>query len=259
MKTSPIFFLLCLGVFSTTAFSASRNLCDDLVDSGAAAESIKKCQDKFGVSEHAKERALKDSLKKDQDELKKTETAKSKDNIEVKKFTAADLGEAGFGKPFYALRYDYRNRKIKEKRITEGDALCKYLGYEKALKSIVSPEIMPNDADKNGLVVDTTWYGGTKSEPELYRDEDLMFTVRKYTEITCAKVKDSAISGSQEVLKSMTEDLIVINELMSGPRTGQDLDVDNGQRKAKDGSATFGYKVPDWAKDDKKGASTTGK
>jgi len=259
MKTSPILFMLCLGVFSTSAFSATRNLCDDLVDSGAAAESIKKCQDKFGVSEHAKEKAQKDALKKDQDELKKTETAKSKDNIEVKKFTAADLGEAGFGKPFYALRYDYRNRRIKEKRITEGDTLCKYLGFEKALKSIVSPEIMPNDADKNGLIVDTTWYSGASSEPELYRDEDLMFTVRKYTEITCAKVKDQAISGSKEVLKSMSEDLIVINELMSGPRTNQDVDVDNGQRKAKDGTATFGYKVPDWAKDDKKGGASTGK
>jgi hypothetical protein len=247
MITRPLIIIASLTLFSSLGFSATKNLCDDLVDSGASAEAVKKCQDKFGISDYSKERSAKEEVKKDTDAKKSEDTVKKKENIEIKKFTTADLNEEGFGKPFYAIRGDYRNHKYKEKRITEGDSLCKYLGYEKALKSVVSPEIMPDAADKKGLVVDTTWLGGVKNEPELYRDEELMFTVRKYVEITCAKRKDKALDGTNEMLKTVTEDLVVLNDLMGGPRADRDQDVDNSGRKVKDGKATFGYKRPDWA------------
>jgi hypothetical protein len=243
------FLLLSSSIFlSLTTKAASRNLCDDLIDNGASPEQIKKCQDKLGISEYAKEKEKKDALKKDKDAIKDESTAKKKDNIEIKKFTEADLVEAGFGKPFYAIKVDYRQHRRKEERITKGDALCIYLGFEKAIKSIVSPEIMPNDADKNGLVVDTSWLGNHDKEPQMYRDEDLMFTVRKYKEITCAKRKDKALDEENEMLKLVSEDLVVINEILGGPKDKDDSQVDNSKRS--DGKSTFSPKIPDWAKDD---------
>lgn len=175
------YFALVLTLASTTfAQAAQKNLCDDLIASGtSSAEQIQKCQDKFGVSDYAKEQ---EAQKKIKDETAKSDSAteaKKKDNLEIKKFSKEDLFDAGFGKPFYAMRIDYRYRPPKEKRITEGEALCTYLGYEKSIKSIVSAEIMPDAADKQGLVVDTNILGIISKEPDLYHDDDQKFTVRK--------------------------------------------------------------------------------
>ena len=38
---------------SPLAFSSSRNLCDDLIDSGATEEQVTQCQNKYGVSEYS--------------------------------------------------------------------------------------------------------------------------------------------------------------------------------------------------------------
>ena len=257
---------LCVLVLSLTSISfaegASRNLCDDLIDSGtSSAEQIKKCLDdpRFGPSSHYKEEETKNKKKEEITKLKDEDTDKVKVNFEIKKFTSDELFDAGFGKAFYAIRGDYRNHRYKEKRITEGDALCTYLGYEKAIKSTVSPELWENKdgsikVDKQGLVVDTDFMGNVSKTPEIYHDEDFKFTVRKYVEITCIKRKDKSVDGSKDALKAVTEDLVMLNgELNASSSNGgnRSSGVNDKPRttSAKEGKTPNGYTQPDWAKD----------
>ncbi len=118
--------VLITSLSTTPAFSAVRNLCDDLIESGKSTdEQIKKCQAKFGISEHHLEQEQKKKWQADAAKASTDAEIKKKENVEFRKFTAEQLEEAGFGKPFYAIRVDYRNQyKPKEKRITDGDALC---------------------------------------------------------------------------------------------------------------------------------------
>lgn len=245
------YYALIIGLTSFSyAQAATRNLCDDLIESGSSSEEqIKRCQDKFGVSDYAKEQADKKKVKDVAAENDSAAEAKKKDNLEFKKFTKDDLFDAGFGKPFYAMRIDYRFRPPREKRITDGDALCSYLGYEKSIKSIVSSEIMPDAADKKGLVVDTNFLGIVSKEPELYKDEDLKFTVRKYVEITCVKRKDKNLEGSADVYKKLTEDLLVLAPEINAPKKDTGAVINNGPRTGKEKTTPNGYNPPEWTKE----------
>lgn len=246
--------LLSTLLTGTTVYGATRNLCDDLVESGKSSdEQIKKCLAKFGQSEHYQEQEQKKKWQAEADKASTAAETKKKENIEIKKFSTSELEESGFGKPFYAIKVDYRNPyRPKEKRITEGDALCRYLGYEKALKSIVSAEIHPDHADKNGLILDTNFLGIMSKTPELYKDEDLKYTVRKYVEITCAKIKVKDETTS-DVLKEVAEDLVVLNVELNAPKKDETAAIDNGPRKpAGDGKTPNGYKKPDWTSQDSK-------
>lgn len=251
--------ILCLSSI-TFAQAAQKNLCDDLVESGtSSADQIKKCLDdpRFGPSEHYKEQQASQKIKKEVAQSESDEASKNKENIEIKKFSQDELFDAGFGKPFYAIRGDYRNHRYKEKRITEGDALCSYLGYEKAIKSVVSAELWENKnsnvkVDKQGLIIDTNFLGVASKTPEIYRDEDYKFTVRKYVEITCLKRKDKNLEGSRDALKAATEDLLMLNEELNSTKKESDAGISNGPRSSngkKTGTTPNGYTPPDWAKD----------
>lgn len=257
MKLKYLFLVFSLASISF-ANGATRNLCDDLIDSGTSApEQIKKCLDdpRFGRSDYYNEQAAKNKNKIEIAKAETADAAKVKDNLEIKKFTTDELFDAGFGKPFFAIRGDYRNHRYKEKRITEGDALCSYLGYEKAIKSIVSPELWENKngnlkVDKQGLVVDTNLIGIVSKTPEIYRDVDYKFTVRKYVEITCVRRKDKTIDGASDALKAVTEDLLMLNEELNASKKDSNSNVNNGARTTKgDGKTPNGYNPPDWAKD----------
>ena len=66
MKLNSLAALLTLSVLSV-AHAGGRNLCDDLYDAGnSSSEQIKKCQEKFGVSDTAKARVAADKLKSEQ-------------------------------------------------------------------------------------------------------------------------------------------------------------------------------------------------
>ena len=256
MTFKAIFFSFSLlAVYpQAQSLAASKNLCDDMVASGKSTnEQIAKCIAKFGESDFYKENNQKKKWQEEVDAAKSAEDAAKKANIEAKKFTSAELDEAGFGKPFFAIRVDYSNiRKPKEKRITEGDALCKYLGYEKALKSIVSAEIMPSEANKNGFVVDTSFIGTVSKEPEMYVDKDEKYTVRKYVEITCAKVRSPEVKGTADELEKVAEDLIVLNEMINAIKEEKGTTVNDGPRKpAYDEKTPNGYKRPYWADEPK--------
>ena len=248
--------ILALFVFSFSAisvsFASNRNLCDDLIDSGTSSEAdIFRClnDSRFGHSDHFKEM---EALKKNNANIEKfgeDKMTKEKDNIEIKIFKEDDLFNAGFGKPFYAIRGDWRHNGYKEKRITEGDNLCQYLGYEKALMSKVSGELWENKnnivkVDKQGLILDTNIWGNLKS-PEIYRDEENEFTVRKYIEINCLRRKDKNLGGSADALKKVVEDLIRLPDDLNTSSTNSNTRVNNESRfsTGQETSLTpFGYK-----------------
>ncbi len=260
MKLKYFTILLTLSTLSV-ANAASKNLCDDLIESGgSSAEQIKKCQDKFGVSDYSKEQVAKSKAKEDASKNQSAADAQKKENIEFKKFTKDELFDAGFGKPFFAMRIDYRFNPPKEKRITSGDALCSYLGYEKSVKSVISAEVWENKVnpdksvdklDKQGLVIDTNFLGNPK-DPELYVDEAGKFTIRKYVEITCVRRKDKSIENSDAVYKKLTEDLLVLPPDLKAPKKEENTSVDNSARSGKEGkkSTPNAYTQPDWMKDD---------
>lgn len=233
---------------------AKRNLCDDMVDSGKSTdEQISKCIAKLGESEHSKKIKAQREMQKKAEEARSAEAAAKKANIEVKKFTVAEIEESTFGKPIYAIQVDYTNQyKPKTKRITSGDALCKYLGYEKALKTIVSSEIKPLDAHKNGMIIDTNFFGVVSKEPELYEDEKATSIVRKYVEITCAKVKSTEVAGTADELSKVAEDLIVLNEGLNAPvKEDGRKGVNDGSRKPSEANKTpNSFKVPEFMKDE---------
>jgi len=259
---SPFLSLLfvCTLANITYAVASDRNLCDDLVDSGTSSEAdILKClhDPRFGRSEHYKEM---EDAKKNKKEEKKTEEVKNnkeKNNIEIKTFSQDDLFSAGFGKPFYAIRGDWGHDHYKEKRLTQGDHLCMYLGYEKALVSKISPELYEGKdnkikVDKQGLIIDTNFWGKVK-DPEIYRDENHEYTVKKYMEISCVRRKDKDLEGSKDAIKAIVEKLEEMPDSVSNSVSGATLDPDTSMNdearsgnKKETGSSAFGYKKPDW-------------
>jgi hypothetical protein len=270
---SPLFSFLffCSLSGSIDAMASSRNLCDDLVDSGTSSEAdIIRClhDPRFGRSDHYKEMEAAKLNKSSEQKTDNEKANQSKDNIEIKTFTQDDLFSAGFGKPFYAIRGDWSNNQYKEKRITEGDNLCQFLGYEKALTSKVSAELWENKnntvkVDKQGLVIDTNFWGKLK-DPEIYRDEDNEFTVRKYVEVSCVKRKDKDLEGSKDALKAIVERLDRINtpDDASNSLSGATLDPESNMNqdsrssnKKEAGVSPFGYKRPDWIKEPAKNES----
>ncbi|MDO9183827.1 MAG: hypothetical protein Q7U04_15540 [Bacteriovorax sp.] len=257
MKLKLFVIFLTLSSISF-AEAAKRNLCDDLIDSGSSSkEQIKKCFDdeRFGQSEYYKEQEKLNKLKEEAAKSDSKVASKAVDNIEVKKFNSDELFDASYGKAFYAIRLDHYSRPTKEKRLTERNALCSFLGYEKAIQSAVSEELWEKKngkvkVDNQGLVIDTNLLGFV-SKPEIYRDEANHYTVRKYTEITCVKRKDKDLEDSKAALKAINESLEDVNEELSGAnRSNQNSGTsNNGSRSAKPAKAINGYTRPDWAED----------
>ena len=236
--------LLTTFAASSLTMAASRNLCDDLIESGKSTpEQINKCHAKFGQSDHFKLEEQKKKWQSDSEAIAKETDKKNQENIETKKFTAAELEEVGFGKPFFAVRLDYNYSPPKVRDLTESDSLCKYLGYEKSLKRILSGEIYPDHADKNGLIIDKNFLGIISDTPELYRDEKLKFTTRKYVEIICAKVKNRD-EVTSKLLKEMEEVEVVMNNEFNYPIKVEASGVNDGARKPAEVKSPFGYKKP---------------
>lgn len=237
-------FVLCLILGSlSVANGASKNFCDELIESGAASAAIQKCFDdkRFGPSDYyrqsvndkkkkqeaellAAQQAMNDAEKlKAQQAAKKLEEEKIQSNFEFKKFSSEELSDAAFGKAFYAIKANYSHGKLqKTERLTEGDALCSFLGYEKAVKSIVSGELWeqmtPNfKVNKQGSIIVNKGFLGLGEETlKLFNDEDPGYTIRKYTEITCVKRKNKDLEDSGDALKVLTEDLTYLSTEING-------------------------------------------
>lgn len=252
MKLKYFAPFLVLAITSS-AYAAEKNYCDELIEAGRSTPGeIKDCQDQFGVSDYYKEQEAQRAKKSQEGKI---ETAK-KENIEVKEFKGDEFampGKKPLKDPFFAELIDYRTRivingqrKPKVERLTEGDDMCKYLGYEKALQSTLSPEIMPEDADKKGIVI-TKKHFWSKPELGMYHDDDMKFTVKKYVSITCARLKDKNDTDSQEELKKIAETVIYLEadinpQAKKDPSAGKDDGPRNGGGKTTPG----GYHPPVW-------------
>ncbi len=226
--------------------AAQKNRCD-FIDA-ASVELIKKCQSEHGLSAYAKEQNEKKSLDLATSQSATAEEAKQKSNLEIKKFGKDELLEASYGKPFIAVRIDYRTRPAKEKRITEGSALCKYLGFEKSIKAEFSENLSPEIVDKKGLIINTSLIGQASKEPDLYSDEELKFEARTYVSISCVKRKDAKLEGSDNVMKKFTEETSIVSVGRVGATNPQKTEVDDRSREGKEDSA-YGYKRPEYMKD----------
>lgn len=147
------------------------------------------------------------------------------------------------GFPFYAFRIDYsKGTPGIEKRITHGDSLCTFLGYEKSLKVSVSADIFPKFAHNNGFVIGKNLIGIDK-QPELFEDEGVDYAVRQYNEITYAKVISKYIVGTDEALRKQIE--AISHETSSINISIEDLDSeinDSPRRPADKKSTLHGYK-----------------
>lgn len=251
-------FLLTLTFLTlstmSTANAALRNLCDDMEESGKSTpEQIQKCVAKFGESDTYKENQIKkkwladtEAAKSAEDKAKQNERKAKEANLEFKKFTSADLTEAGFGKDFYAIRIEYKNQKRQEpKRITTGDALCKYLGFEKVRTSTLSGDIIPSNANKNGFVINTNFFGIVSKEPELFSEDDAeaQYVVHKYIDITCVKVISKDVPGMEELVKGLTE-FISYGDPMTVKSVDKSATVNDTSRKT-----TPAYQKTDWMDD----------
>jgi hypothetical protein len=247
MKFNTLVFS-SLVLFTSSAFASTKNICDKMIESGKHSDAkIKQCLASYGESEFYKEEQKRKKWQEKETADKSAAEAAKKANIETKLFTIDELDKASkVGLPFYALQIQWqRGRVAKTKRVTTGDALCKFLGYEKVLKSKVTPEIMPDKAHEAGLVIDTSFLGQVAKEPELFSNNNIDYTVRAYQEITCARVKNKDQVTSEELAK-VVEDLDIRDELpLSAPKAVAERDQDNSSRaKGKEvvKPSPYGYK-----------------
>lgn len=251
MKINIGLLLMTLCFLSSPAANAARkNLCDEMIESGRSTQdSIEKCLAKLGESPHYKESAASKEVKAEAARLQEEARLVQSANIKMKKFSEIELEDASFGKSFFAVKRERTSSgKIKDSRITKGDTLCHYLGYEKAVRSVLSPEIGPLKAHKNGLFIDTTIFGNAKAEPELYEDKKGDYTVRKFMEVTCAKTEKKDFLGYDEELKKITEDVITMNRWLNVAKEESSKEVNNDPRRAKkkEEKVPNAFTVPDY-------------
>jgi hypothetical protein len=260
---SILFSLTFLAVVPFGVVHAvSENTCDNMIKSGNFSDKdIQDCVKKFGESDSYKQNMAAKNAKEAADNAAKAKGASVKGNIETKKFTENELKI--FGKPIFSDRLKWKNKAVAdEKKITEGDSLCKYLGYDKAMSS-ERQEILADDAVGKGFTIGKALFGGVNKEPELYTEKDEKYTVRKFTEIICARVISKSVDGTMEELKKITEQIqnYSYGETPRAPaeedkeeKSKSDKVNDKARDRTKDrfegGSTPYGPQVPDYIKND---------
>ena len=271
-KTLLFSFLI---LSQTSVYAADKNICDIMIenkDKKFTAEQIADClastKPGKGKSKYYEEQAKKaeKTAKKEQEEKAKEkakqvaeaeaeerkklreeylETLKEK-NLESKTFSAAEIN---YGVPVFAVEVDYNNGKQgKEKKLTDGDALCKSLGFAKAAKSIYGDAIFDEDANDNGVVIESD---GTPVAFKAKKNTSGI-GVKAYVSIECWKINDpdkkltaKDLKETEDLLKSVSEDIIPRPEL----KKDSSAEVNDGARKPANGkpatpSSQFGYKNP---------------
>jgi hypothetical protein len=222
--------LVILTMALSFSVNAKTNLCDTLEDNGGSLDAVKTCRERVGESKAYKEKMR----------LQREAERRSAQVIR-KEFSENDLLEAGFGNPFYAqeIKYRYDGRGIltmKEgKRLTKGDALCKYLGFEKAEVSRIKDELIDAEqAHGKGLIVSTNWIGAHSKEPAVYDiGKDYDHGVKTYESIVCVKLKQGA---DQEILSKVVEQVILINDQVNadaGSEDKQNIRVNDSSRSSR--------------------------
>ena len=101
----------------------------------------------------------------------------------------------------------------------------------------ISAEIIGENADKQGMY----FYDGFGTNKfKLYEDKDFKYTVRKYVELTCARVSKDAPKGAEALMKETTEMLITLNTEVNALDKDASKDVNDGARKPADKKSSVG-------------------
>lgn len=218
MILKPIYSTALLALLIIAPFKASfavtENVCDDMLTSGNFSdEEISACTKKYGESDTFKETAAAIKAKRQAAIVKTTASVASENNIEVKKFSLSEINKATFNKSVFSNRLEYeKNIYVPTvKVVTEGDSLCKFLGYEKAMGvTRLSGEIPPDQANKMGFIIAKGFFGSVSSEPKLHVDDKGKYYMRRFEEITCAKAISKDIKGTKAVLEEFNEFVMIM-------------------------------------------------
>ena len=248
MKFNSIF--LSIAIMSSIPFyavhSVEENVCDQMVRSGTFGdEEISACVKQFGESESFKENLESMKTKKTAEKMR-VAVAEGKegrtDNIEFKKFSTEDLAKAAFKKSFYSTRIEEKmfSSKWKEKTLTEGDTLCKHLGFDKAASVVLSGPIPPTEAKGNGFILPSG-----NSEMELYTEDK--YFMRRFKEVTCARGTSKEIKLTKKILGEIKTATTTLNDVenLNAPRIEKSNEVSDKRKKdstPSTGSAPFSFK-----------------
>ncbi|MBY0414758.1 MAG: hypothetical protein K2Q18_11355 [Bdellovibrionales bacterium] len=193
-----------------------ENMCDGMIEKGTFSDSqIQDCLEDQGKSKkylankaaiEAKRLAEKEKEEKEADAEAKKEkkdaeekaAQKAKDaaiekNIESKEFTEKELSKKSYGGGFFAFKVDYsKPTKPKRKKLTPGDALCSFLGFDKAISGSYTEETANSIKIKPGFIIPKRFLLGADKIPTPYNDRDdtpgKAYLTIKWETIKCAKL-----------------------------------------------------------------------
>jgi hypothetical protein len=168
-------------------------------------------------------------------------------DVQFKKFSSEELLIAGSNKSILAFTTDYRKKPIREIRITTGNNLCHFLGFEKAFKSVISNELF--NFEKTGMVIKNKYFlpeDSREVETSEFNVEDKGISVRKFNEITCVKLKITSTEDSKKKLKLMDEEIFKLADDSLTTKSDSDKRINNGPRT--NSAKPVAYPPPDWAK-----------
>jgi hypothetical protein len=218
------------------SYAASENVCDDMLTSGNFSDDeIASCTKKYGESDTFKATAEAIKLKRQTAQIKANANVASQSNIEIKKFTLEEINKANFNKSVFSTRLEYKKNIYVPtvKVVTEGDSLCTFLGYDKAMGiTKLSGEIPPDQSNKMGFIISTGLFGQVNSQPELHIDEKGKYYMRRFEEITCAKAISKDIKGTKEILKEFNETVMIIPGQvdLTAPKVEKSKEVNDSNR-----------------------------
>lgn len=210
------------------------NLCDQLEwgEVKASAENLKNCRARqssnTGESKCSKGVA---------EEMKRLKINEGK--ITRRKFSEADLKDAGFGLPIVAQRLFHVNGQLMEtEQLTKPDDLCTYLGFSKAEEAKISNTLHSEGSmrNKSMIVSDHSSFLAVKKKISIDNydgSEADAHVVKLYNEITCVKVENEQ---DKEVIKEVETILSYVGEEIGARRLAQrqEREVHDGNRGAKE-------------------------
>lgn len=249
MKLNSIF--LSIAILSSIPFYAAHseveNVCDQMVKEGTFGEDeLAECVKKFGESDSYKANLASMKTKKTVEKLKNSVADGSEiknENIEFKKFSTDDLAKAAFKKSFYAayMKPEIFGNKFKDNTLTDGDDLCKFLGFTKASGGIIlSGPIPTSEVKGNGFVINKS------GELELYSNDK--YFMRRFKEITCVRGISKDTKLTKQLLKEIQSDIVKFEnvEILNAPKIEKANEVSDKRKKERTtdstGSAPFSYK-----------------
>lgn len=228
---------LVLFGFMNTAYSDTRNRCDDLADrDNISDEALARCFEQLGKSPY---RIKLEAKLIDEDRSRRDENdrvVRLRDTLESKTFTQEELKQAFFEQSVIMLKIDSKP-PYKEEVIFDADRVCDYLYYKKAVKIVVPDmlgEVWASDAKSiNGITINRN--GKMEDYDPFFKNH----LVRPLTSITCYRTVDGSPEALELLPKLMIEktDNRVLNR--NNDNENRVNDTSRNHRPPKDENRTY--------------------